>query len=252
MEFVSAQDRSRLSQRAIRGNARLPIAERHASLFEACLDVEQSGHPMRRPLGVDETRAKRHVTPAFAMDVTRLREAPEPLAKSFRRRHPARVQLGIAAGKPAYVAIVRGRLVGERREANDLGPGRPPAPHDMGVDEREGRVAGERDALTRGLQGDRSPLPRAKTKLARQRKDPIAINMRFDRVGNRLEPRLQLLRLARLNQAQMALRQRNSFASRQCPDDRNPNRLDCPRREPAMALAADAIERTPATRTRAS
>src|SRR5437660_1468632 len=53
-------------------------------------------------------------------------EGPQAIAEAVRRREPARMQLGIAAGQPAGIAIGARRLVGQRRERHDLGTGRAP------------------------------------------------------------------------------------------------------------------------------
>ena len=66
--------------------------------------------------------------------------------------------------------------------------------------------------------------------------------MRLDEIRDRLEPRVERLRLACLHQAEMPLRQRNCVVARQRADDRNTDRLDRFDDEPAMALAADAID----------
>ena len=85
--------------------------------------------------------------------------------------------------------------------------------------------------------GRRSPI-----EFAGQREDAVAIDMRLDEVGDRLEPGLERLRLARLHEAEMALGQRDLVVSGQRADDRDPHRLDRLDDEPAMALAADAID----------
>ena len=66
--------------------------------------------------------------------------------------------------------------------------------------------------------------------------------MGFDEVGDRVEARVERVRLARLHQAQMALRQRQAVAARQRADDRDAERLDRLGREAAMPLAADPVE----------
>ena len=76
----------------------------------------------------------------------------------------------------------------------------------------------------------------------RQCEDPIAIDMRFDEIGDRIEARFERLRLARLHQAQMALGQRDGVVARQSAHDRDAHCLDRLDDEPAMALAADAID----------
>ena len=66
--------------------------------------------------------------------------------------------------------------------------------------------------------------------------------MRLDEVGDRLEPGLERMRFARLHEAEMALGQRDLVVSGQRAENRNPHRLDRVDDEPAMALAADAID----------
>ena len=66
--------------------------------------------------------------------------------------------------------------------------------------------------------------------------------MGFDDVGDRIEARVERLRLARLDEPQMALRQSQLVAARQRSDDGDCERLDRLDHEPAMPLAADAVE----------
>ena len=112
----------------------------------------------------------------------------------------------------------------------------------MRVDERKRRVARERDALARGPERGRARRGRSEIEFAGQRQDSVAIDMRLDEIGDRIEARVERLRLARLHQAEMALGQRDLVVARQRADDRNPHRLDRLDDEPAMALAADAID----------
>ena len=94
--------------------------------------------------------------------------------------------------------------------------------------------------------GGRSATARARgrseSEFAGQCEDAVAIDMRLDKIGDRFEPRVERLRLARLHQAEMAFGQRDLVVSRQRADDRNPHGLDRLDDEPAMALAADAID----------
>ena len=149
VELVAAQDRASAPKRAIRRDASLAIAERHAALCKTGFDAEQARHRMGDAGRIGQALAHRHIAPAFAVRRARLGEAPETFAKSRCRRQPPGVQFRIAARKPADIAIGRRRLVGEGREWDDLGAGRPPALHEMRVDERESGVARERDPLSR-------------------------------------------------------------------------------------------------------
>ena len=90
----------------------------------------------------------------------------------------------------------------------------------MGVDERKRRVARERDALSRRPDRGGRGRRRSEIELAGQRENAGAIDMRLDEIGDRLEPRLERPRLARLHEAEMALGQRDRVVARQRADDR--------------------------------
>ena len=177
------------------------------------------------------------------MHRARLGETTQAFAKSRRRRKPPGVQFRIAARKPADVAVRRRRLVGERREWNDLGPGRPPALHEMRIDEREGRVARERDALSRRPNGEPAPAratARSRSPAsARTRPQSTWVSMKSAIASSRASS-------ASVSPACTRPRWRSGSAivlvARQRADDRHAHRFDRLDDEPAMALAADAID----------
>jgi hypothetical protein len=78
-----------------------------------------------------------------------LRKAPQACGKISRRCERAGVQLRIAAGQPAAIGALRRLLVGQRRERKNLRAGRAPRLDKMRVDEAEGTIIGERNALAR-------------------------------------------------------------------------------------------------------
>ena len=112
----------------------------------------------------------------------------------------------------------------------------------MRVDERERRVARECDALSRRPNGGRRLYGRREVEFARQFENAVAIDMRLDEIGDRLEARLERVRLARLHEAQMAFGQGNLVIARQGAEDGHAHRLDRLDDEPPMPLAADAID----------
>ena len=112
----------------------------------------------------------------------------------------------------------------------------------MRVDEGKRRVAGERDPLSRRPKRGGCARRRRPFEFAGQRKHAAAIDVRLDEVGDRLEPGLERMRFARLHEAEMALGQRDLVVSGQRAENRNPHRLDRVDNQPAMALAADAID----------
>src|ERR1700722_7229436 len=112
----------------------------------------------------------------------------------------------------------------------------------MRIDERERRIARERDALPRRPDGGRRRRGRTEVELAGQREHAGAIDMRLDEIGDSLEPRFERLRLPRLHQTQMAFGQRDVLVARQSADNRNTQRLYRLDDEAAMALASDPID----------
>src|SRR5712691_6066794 len=147
VEFVAAPGAARWPDRAVDTKPGRAIAEMQLALSEARRVAEQSRHGVADAIGVLEAFAEHHVAAALAVHPARGCELREPGAKSLGGRKRSGVQLRIAARQPAAVAARRWRLVGERREPDDLGAGAPPSGEDVRIDEREGRVGGERDAL---------------------------------------------------------------------------------------------------------
>src|SRR5258708_16964852 len=112
----------------------------------------------------------------------------------------------------------------------------------MWINEREGCVARERDALSRRPNGSGRRNRRGEVEFAGHCENAAAIDMRLDEIGDRLETRFERLGFARLHEAQMALGQRDLIIARQGADDRNTQRFDGLDDEAAMTLAADAID----------
>ena len=77
-----------------------------------------------------------------------------------------------------------------------------------------------------GLRARRAGRGRGKREGACERQDAGAVGVRLDEVGDGLKPRLESVRLARLNEAEMALGQRDFFVARQRADDGDAERLD--------------------------
>ena len=239
---MAAERRACRPERAVGGKARLAIAERHAPPGEARFDAEQARHPVRGARGVDEARAQRHVAAALAMHRPRPGEAPQTLTEAGRRGEPTGMQLGIAAGQPAGIAVIRRRLVGERREGDNLRARGAPAANEMRVDEGKSLVPCERDPLPGRLERNRPGAPGGKAEIAGKLEGAGAVDMGLDEVGHRLEPRLERFDFPGLDKPQVPLGQSNAIVSRQRADDRDPDRLDRLDRKPAVTFAADAID----------
>ena len=151
------------------------------------------------------------------------------------------MQLGIAAGEPAAVAILRRRFVGERREGDDRRAGMAPAGEDVRVDEGEGVVAGERDAVSRRRQG-RAVAGGEAADLAGKRHDRVEIDAAFDLVGDAVEPRVEVAVLARLDQAEMPRGQGEGLAAAERAEDRDAGRNDSVGDVGAVPVGGDAVE----------
>ena len=105
---------------------------------------------MRLPCGILQALAQNHVTTALAVYRPRLCKASQSIAKTSRGSKRFRVKLRIAARQPAAVGAIRRRLVGKRREQQNLGAGVAPCRKDMRVDETERPIVRQRDALSGG------------------------------------------------------------------------------------------------------
>ena len=114
---------------------------------------------MRDARGILQALAQHHVAAALAVHRPRLaRKSRRPSRKRRACGEAPGMELGVAAGQPAGVAIGRRRLVGERRERHEFGPRRPPARRHVRIQEREGRIRRDGDALARRAgQGARAP-----------------------------------------------------------------------------------------------
>ena len=75
-----------------------------------------------------------------------------------------------------------------------------------------------------------------------QRQDRVEVERALDHVGQPVEMRHQVGMLAGLDQAEMALGQRQRRVAQDRADDRQADRLDGVARQPAVALAAQPVE----------
>src|SRR5262249_39686873 len=152
VKLMAADHGAGRSEWAVGKKAGLTVAKLQLAAREACGMAEQPSHGVTNVIGVIEALAEHHVAAAFAMDRPRLRKARQSGAKAHGVCERAGVELGVSAGQPAAVAALRGRLVAERGERDDLGAGAAPAFDEVRIDEGESLIAGERDALPRRRQ----------------------------------------------------------------------------------------------------
>ena len=152
----------------------------------------------------------------------------------------AGVQFGIAARQPHRVAILRRRLVGERREKGEFSPLRPPSAQKMRIDEGKSRVARDGDFLARRRQG--GFCARCCAQGRGQRQHGVEIDMLFDESREGVEPRLQPKSFAGLHEAEMTFRQHDLGLLGQRADHRQARRLDSRLGQQEMARTADLVQ----------
>ena len=150
------------------------------------------------------------------------------------------MQLRIAAGKPAGIAIVGRRFVGKGREGHDLRTGAAPAAQHMRIDEGEGRVGRERDALARRRQSGDRPL--ADSERGGEALNAGEVAMALGELGEAMQAKLEVVVLERLHQAEVALGEMDCLVARDGADHRNVERADGALDRGAVAVAADTIQ----------
>ncbi len=206
VELVSAQPRAGASERPVRKQQRGSVAERHAPLREARDVVQQPEHSVRGAVRRDQRAAENHMATALAMHRAALGEAAHALEKPRRGGERWGVQFRVAARQPAGIAIVRGSLVGQRRERVDRGTRPPPPRQQVRIDEAEGCVLGERDALSGGRQGGFGRGCRGRQG-GRQRQDAVEIEPVLADIGQAFEEGRERAEFLRLHEPEMTLRQ---------------------------------------------
>src|SRR6516225_3324464 len=112
MKLMSAHDCTSLSYGAVGQKRSLAVAEMKLASCKARGMTEQAGHGMADAVGVLERLAENHVSSALAVHRAGRRKSCEPLAKALRGSQSAGVELRVAAGQPAGVAVRWRRLVG--------------------------------------------------------------------------------------------------------------------------------------------
>ncbi len=212
------------------------------ALGEAGGMAEQAGHGVAPAGGVFEAFAQNHVAAALAVHRPRLREVAQAVSKFSRRRERFGMQLRIAARQPAAVGTLGRRLVGERRERQNLGAGAPPRRGDVRIDEAERAVAGERDALARRRQGHIGDRRSGDVQRRGDAHDRVEIKMLFGGLGEAIDEQCQIGMFAGLHQAEMALGQSECGLASQRAEDGNIERSDGVRDQRAMPFAADAVQ----------
>src|SRR5208283_5030946 len=148
-KFMAAQQGAVRAQGMRFGKARLPVTEMQLACRKTKGRVKQARHAMGMACLIRQDLPQNHIAAAFAMRGLRLREAAQAFEETFRRREPSCVKLGIAARKPKKIAILRRRLIGERRKENDVRTRLPPARQNMRIEKGKRRIPRDRDALRR-------------------------------------------------------------------------------------------------------
>ena len=110
------------------------------------------------------------------------------------------MQFGVAAGEKDEIRLRCGGLVGQRRERQHVGPRRPPVSEDMRIGKGKGPVGGHRDPLA----GRGEPDGRSRRGQGRgQRRERVEIDRRLGQRRDPVEPAVEVVALARLDEAEM-------------------------------------------------
>src|SRR5262245_28901147 len=108
---------------------------------------------MPLPVSVLDPLSQHHVAAALTVNGNgSLSQGPETALKTMRRRQRCGMELRIAAGQPYRIRARIRRLVGERREGENLGAGFTPAIEQMRIEKGEGAIVRDRNALARWRQ----------------------------------------------------------------------------------------------------
>ena len=180
--------------------------------------AEQAEHGVGEPFGVFDAFAKHHEAPAFAVHRAGLSEPPYAGSEGGSHGERARVEFGIAPGKPADVAIVPRALVGEGRERHQLRSRVTPLRDQMRVEEGEGGVSGDGDAPAGRGQGSRARGDAGKRR--RGRDDAVDVQRSLHDIGKPIDVGIEIGMFVCLDEPEMALRQRDRRVAHDRAEDR--------------------------------
>src|ERR1700730_12797077 len=198
------------------GETRLLVAEMEIAFRKTKRRAKKSRHGMGMAGLIGQALPQNHVAAAFATRGPSFHEPAQSGKKTLRRRQPPRVKLGVAAGQPAEIAVVRRRLIGERRKERDFRARLSPARQNMRIEKRERFIPSDRDALRGRRQGGRSRARRCRGR-AGTRQNGVGFGMFLDKLGYPVQSRIETGGFPRLHEAQMALRQIDFFIAWQGP-----------------------------------
>jgi hypothetical protein len=148
MEFMALPGFTPAHHKPVPLGDRLAVAEAEAAAPGP--EGQQPCHRMDLAGRIDQLLAEQQQATAFRVDRQPPGGGPAQLpqaALAVGQLGP--MQFGIAARQPANVAIGRRRFITQGREGHDFRPRLAPAFQMMGIDEGEGDIASERDALAR-------------------------------------------------------------------------------------------------------
>ncbi len=209
---------------------------------EARRVAQQPGHGVLPARGVFEALPKNHVAAALAMHRPCLGKAPQAGFEPLGQTKGIGMQLRITAGEPTTIRAFGGWLIGKRRKRNDLRAGAAPGFKKMRIDEAEGPILRQRDALTGRRQGGCHTIGGADAKRRGARDQRIQIEMALGHRGETLDQAGEIGMLAGLHQAEMALRQSKRRLARHRAEHRDAEGNNRIRDQRAVLLAGDAIE----------
>ena len=111
------------------------------------------------------------------------------------------MELGIATGEIDRIATRRRRLISQRREELDLGPGTAPGIELAGIGKGKSSIAGHRDALSQGKERAGRAGGWREARRPREIEQRIDGEARFDAISQTVEEGLEIGMLHRLDEA---------------------------------------------------
>ncbi len=130
---MTTQTRPCSTKNTIAKQTRLAIAERQLARRKGCHEIEQAKHVVPRPLSIDKRATQKPYSHRTRHARPRSGEAANPSQKIIGLREVAGMKLWIAPRKPANIASLVRRFIGQRRKECEFRASRAPTVENMRI-----------------------------------------------------------------------------------------------------------------------
>ena len=196
---------------------------------------------MRHAVRVFQRFSQHHIASAFTMHRLRLRKLGKRRLEARCGSQLSGEKLWITAGQPADIAGRVRSFIGKRREGKDFGAGLPPLALQMRVEEGEGGVFGQGNALS-GRGNSRFDRPFGQIDGRCQSKQRIEIDGASHRIGQSFDMGVDFRVFARLHQTEMPFGQGQRWIAHDAAGHRKANLFDRVGAKRAMAFAPRTVQ----------